>query len=204
MSNQSEQRSSFRILEQIKLRYEVIPEMEFVEALKRADTAGSVGVTSLRSRVLDIDSRLDEALYVLGRSSPDTRDALDLLNQKLRIMMQMMPELQDHASSLADAPVEECELSADSIAFRTDENLPATTKLKLRFFIVSESRFFETLAYVHRTSEDRSGDQLRYRVVACFQGMATAERDNLFQHLFSMQSETLRMRRLALEEADIG
>ena len=200
MSDTDEKRSSFRILESIKLRYEIIPELEFVAATKRLSGAASVGSTSARAKLMDIDSRLDESLYTLSRSAPEIRDALDLINQKLRIMMTMVPELQNNVESLADAPTQECELSADSIVFRADEDMSASTKLKLRFFVISENRYFETLAYVHRTTVDKSGSEIRYRVVACFEGMAQSERDALFQHLFSMQSETLRMRRIAAEE----
>jgi hypothetical protein len=200
MNDYTEKRSSFRILESLKLRWEVIPEIDFEDALRRARGAGSVGVTSLKARVMDIDARLDELLFAIGREAPSVKEALELMNQKLRIVMQTLPEFQHNANSLADTPAQECELSADSLVFRTDEHLPIDTKLKLRFFLISDNRYFETLASVYRMTEEADGDRKKYRVVALFEGMASAEREALFQHLFSMQSETLRLRRISADE----
>ena len=200
MNDHVEKRSSFRILESIKLRWEVIPELDFEDALRRTRAAGSVGTTSVRSRVMDIDARLDELLFAIGREAPSVKEALDLMNQKLRVVMQTLPEFQHKANSLADTPAQECELSADSLVFRTDEVLPIGTKLKLRFFLISDNRYFETLASVYRFADKTEEGQKQNRVVALFEGMASAEREALFQHLFSMQSETLRLRRISAEE----
>lgn len=201
MNDYSEKRSSFRILENLKLKYEVISDTDFMDALKRANSAGSVGSTSYRARLLDIDARLEEALYVLGRQSPSVKEALGLLNQKLEVFARALPELQQDTESLAAAVPQECELSADSLVFATDEHLPVGTKLKLRFLLISENRYFETLASVYRIAEKASDGSSKNRVVACFEGMPSGERDALFQHLFSMQSETLRMRRMSMEDA---
>jgi len=198
MSDFTEKRSSFRIMESLKLKYDVISELDFTDALKRASGASAVGVTSLRARLLDIDARLDEALYTLGHTTPAVKEAFELMNQKLRVMMQAVPDLQYNAESLADAEPQDCELSADSLVFDSTDALAADTRLKLRFFLISENRYFETLATVYRVSDNADGS---HRVVACFEGMAQAERDALFQHLFSMQSETLRMRRISGEES---
>ena len=84
--------------------------------------------------------------------------------------------------------------------FQTTETLAVDTKLKLRFFLISDNRYFETLASVYRIDDAEDGARGR-RIVACFEGMPTADREALFQHLFSMQSETLRMRRISAEEA---
>jgi len=201
MSNVSEKRSSFRIIESLKLKYEVVSELDFADAMKRNNAAGAVGATSLRARLLDLDARLDEALFTLGRHAPGVKEALELMNNKLRLLAQVVPELAYNADSLADAPAQECELSADSLVFETNDELATDTKLKLRFFLISENRYFETLAYVYRVDPQDSG---RNRVVTCFEGMPSAERDALFQHLFSMQSETLRMRRIAAEDGMQG
>lgn len=201
MNDYSEKRSSFRILENLKLKYEVISDIDFMDALKRANSAGSVGSTSYRARLLDIDARLDEALYVLGRQAPSVKEAMSLINQKLDIIAKAMPDLQQDSESLAAAPPQECELSADSLVFAAKDDLPVGTKLKLRFLLISENRYFETLASVYRIAEQGDGDLAKNRVVACFEGMPSGERDALFQHLFSMQSETLRMRRMSMDDA---
>jgi len=196
-----EQRSSFRIMESVKLQLEVIPEIDFVDALKHAGGPAPVGVTSLRARMMDMDTRLDEMLFALGRQAPTVKEALDLMNQKLRVIMQTLPEFQQRADSLADTRAIECELSADSMVFNTDEKLDVGTKLKLRFFLISDNRYFETLASISR-SEPAEGESGKQRVVACFEGMPSADREALFQHLFSMQSETLRMRRISSEQSE--
>lgn len=200
MNEQIEKRSSFRILESIKLLYEQLSELDYESELRRADTSAPTQMSSLRARVMDIDTRLEEVLFGLGRQSPGVKEALELINQKLRIAMQTMPEFQHNQDSLADIPSQECELSADSIVFHTNDALNVGSKLKLRFFLVSDSRFFETLGYVHRVETSENGATGTKRVVVVFEGMSTAERETLFQHLFSMQSETLRLRRISAEE----
>ncbi len=200
MNEQTEKRSSFRILESIKLKYEMMSELDYESELRRADVSAPTQMSSLRARVLDIDTRLDEVLFGLGRQAPGVKEALELINQKLRIAMQTMPEFQHNQDSLADVPSQECELSADSIVFEANDSMQVGTKLKLRFFLVSDSRFFETLGYVHRIEDGGSNNAAAKRVVVVFEGMPTADRETLFQHLFSMQSETLRLRRISAEE----
>ena len=200
MNEQIEKRSSFRILESIKLLYEQLSELDYESELRRADTSAPTQLSSLRARVMDIDTRLEELLFGLGRQTPVVKEALELINQKLRIAMQTMPEFQHNQDSLADIPSQECELSADSIVFHSRDGLSVGTKLKLRFFLVSDSRFFETLGYVHRVEPAEDGAAGSQRVIVVFEGMSTAERETLFQHLFSMQSETLRLRRISAEE----
>lgn len=200
MSNSTEKRSSFRILESLKFKYEVLSDLEFNDALRRVGGAGSVGETSLRSKMLDIDARLDQAIFSAGRQAPGVKEALTLLNEKLQLMMRVIPEFQHNPESLADAEPQECELSADSLVFNCNEALTVDTKLKLRFFLLSDNRYFETLASVYRVDEAEDGRPGK-RIVACFEGMPSADREALFQHLFSMQSETLRMRRINAEDA---
>lgn len=199
MNEQIEKRSSFRILESVKLRYEVLSELDYEDALRRNDVGKQTSISSLRARVMDIDSRLDEVMFNLGRQNPSVKEALELINQKLRVTMQAIPEFQHNPGSLADIPSQECELSADSIVFQSTDSLSVGKKLKLQFFLVSDNRFFETLGYVHRI-EDAVDNAPGKRIIVVFEGMATAERETLFQHLFSMQSETLRLRRITAEE----
>ncbi len=200
MNEQMEKRSSFRILESVKLRFEVLSELDYEDALRRNDVGKQTSMSSARARVMDIDTRLDEVLFGLGRQSPTIKEALELINQKLRIAMQAIPEFQHNPGSLADIPSQECELSADSIVFQSRETLSVGTKLKLQFFLVSDNRFFETLGYVHRIEDADDPAGTAKRIIVVFEGMATAERETLFQHLFSMQSETLRLRRISAEE----
>ena len=67
----------------------------------------------------------------------------------------------------------------------------------MRFLIISDNRFFETFCRVIRTVEAKDIDDRTHShsVAVEFYWTNGAERETLIQHLFSKQSETLRLRR---------
>ncbi len=203
MTSEKENRRSFRVVESVLLKYDVIDEVDFDMGLHRWQLR-SGGFSSVRSKVADLDARLEEILFRLGNESAACRDAIRLVNQKLEVVLETLPEFRQSKESLANVPVQECEVSADSIVFASDEALKLDTKLWLRFVLTSDNRFVETFGSVLKCTErdEPEGQPQRYRIVACFHGMPNAERETLIQHLFSMQSQTLRMRRIQADEGN--
>jgi len=201
MTNSNENRRSFRISESALVQYEVIQQADFEKGLERWNIQAGTP-SGVRSRVLDLDSRLDELLYRVKIDTPATHGALELLNQKLRIILELLPEFRHSKQALANQPARMCELSADGMVFGCDELLRTQTKLLLRFLLVSDNRFFETFCHVIENFDDGDVDTGRhkYRVAVEFHGMNAAEREKLIQHLFSKQSETLRLRRKQSED----
>ena len=202
MTNGKENRQSFRISESALLQYETISEADFKKGLESWNIR--VGTNScIRPRVLDLDSRLEEVMYRVKNDAPPTYDAIELLSQKIDIVLELLPEFSQSKQALGNQPAQICELSAEGIAFGCDELLHPQTKLLLRFLLVSDSRFFETFCRVVRVIDERDVDTgpYKYRVAVEFHEMSTAEREILIQHLFSRQSEHLRLRRKQSEVA---
>ncbi len=200
--NHKENRRSFRINESVLLQYEVIDEADFDKGFERWKIRTGAP-SSIRSKMLDLDARLDELLYRVNNESPAAGDAIRLLNDKLNIALEALPEFKQSKEALANQPAQICEVSADGVVFGSNEILCPQTKLLLRFLLISSNRFFETFCRVVRIIDAVDIDDCRHshRIAVAFHGMKAAEREILIQHLFSRQSQTLRLRRKQAESA---
>lgn len=196
MTSGKENRRSFRILESALLKYDVIDDVEFAQGL----TAWKIrqgAPSSIRSKVLDLDARLDTLLYRVKLDAPAAAGALELLNEKLNVVLEALPEFRQSRESLTNQLPQICELSAEGMVFGSNEDLAPQTKLRVRFLIISDNRFFETFCRVIRSVPDKHADDRphSHNVAVEFYWTNAAERETLIQHLFSKQSETLRLRR---------
>ena len=74
----------------------------------------------------------------------------------------------------------------------------------IRFLLTDDNRYIETFCQVVRNVDKSSAEsaEISPAVAVEFQGMKSAQKDILIQHLFNKESETLRMRRLKLEAVD--
>ncbi len=200
MNEGSEHRRSFRIIESVYLRYEVISDDEFAGGMerRRIRVDNSEGV---RSRMIDIDARLDEKLFLLKASSEKVAAILGLLNSKLDLIAEQLPAIRECKTSLAKQLPQVCELSADGMVFGVSKSYAPGTKMVLRLLLESDSRYIETFCRVVRDAEPpAASDQERpFGIAVEFVGMTAAQKEILIQHLFTRESETLRMRRLELD-----
>lgn len=200
MSDGRQHRRSFRIVESVYLQHKVIGEEEFAGGMdrRRIRESNSEGV---RSRMIDIDARLDEKLFLLKASSEKVAAVLTLLNDKLNLVVEELPSFRESKSSLARQQPQVCELSADGMVFGAAEAYAPETKLVLRLLLESDNRYIETFSRVVRTVDppDASDAGKPHGVAVEFTGMTAAQKEILIQHLFSRESETLRMRRLELD-----
>ncbi len=203
MSKREEKRRSFRVSESVLLQYEIIDEADFEQGLDRWKIRTGAPC-SIRSRMLDLDARLDELLYRVNNDTPVACDAFKLLNKKLNIVLEALPEFRESKEALANQPAQICELSAEGMDFGSNEILRPQTKLLLRFLLLSANRFFDTFGQVVRFIEGDDIDACPHghRIAVAFHGMKAAEQEILIQHLFSKQSETLRSQRKQLESDD--
>ena len=201
MNNGGERRRSFRIMEAVFLKYEVISDKEFHDGLERRKLR--LGRSDgLRSKLIDIDARLVEKMFLLQSESKAAYECLSLMNEKLNVVVDHLPELRESKAALARGEAQTCELAAEGMAFATDELLNPGTYLHLRFLLESDSRYVETFCRVVRNVEPPGGGAAdKYGAAVEFHGLKQAEKEILIQHLFSKESETLRMRRLEIESA---
>lgn len=198
-------RRSFRILESTLLKYEVITDSEYQQGLADWKVRHGI-VSSIRSRVIDIDARFEALLYRAKNDTPGAIviDVIELLNEKLDVVLEALPEFRESKEALVNQPAQICELSAEGMVFGANEVIQPETKLRLRFLLISDNRFFETFCRVVRITNDEQADQNRqsYSIAVEFQWTSAAEREVLIQHLFRKQSQTLRLRRKQLDNDD--
>lgn len=197
MKNGREKRRAFRILERVHLRYEVLTEQEFGNGLEEHRMSQGIAEGS-RSRLLDLDARLTEKLYVMKSQSAAAAECLTLINQKVNLLIEQFPALRESKTSLVRAEAQSCEVSAVGMTFASSEVLAPGTRLALRLLFVADNCYIETLATVVRKL-DRPGTATAdkpFSVAVDFQGMKPEQKDILIQHLLNRESETLRLRRL--------
>ena len=199
MTTGKDNRRSFRISESAYVRYDVLTDHEFHEGLDRRKLQLGLddGATSM---LVDIDARLSQAMYLLNAESDNVGKCITLLNDKLNVVINQLPGLKKAKASLAKLPPQTCDVGADGMVFSTEKPLAVGTKLCLQFLLEADSRFVETFAKVVRQTDSPADDpELPYGIAVEYHGMKAEQREILIQHMFSRESETLRMRRLEIE-----
>lgn len=197
MKNGQEKRRAFRIIERVHVKYEVLTEQAFEDGLEEHRMSQGIAEGS-RSRLLDLDARLAEKLYVVKTQSNAIAECLALLNRKITVLAEQFPALQESQTSLVRTQAQTCEVSAVGMTLATREQLAPGTKLALRLLFVADNCYIETLASVVRPLDRPSaaGAAAAFLVAVDFERMKPEQKDVLIQHLLNRESETLRLRRL--------
>ena len=200
MNNQKSNRQSFRMLDTVHLIYEVIDEVTFQHGIERWKLQLGSGA-GFRSKLLDIESRFREKLLILQSEASPVSEALILLNSKIDAVMDQLPDLRQSKMVLAKEEPRNCEIGADGMLFGADQEHAPGTRMALRFILAADSRYIETFCTVVRntSSPEENDPNQPYGVAVKFEGMRSAQKDIIVQHLFDRESETLRMRRLEIE-----
>ncbi len=201
----AEKRRSFRISETIYLRYETLSETEFDEGLERRKVRLGID-DGAQSKLVDLEARLSETMYMLASESDAVGRCITLINEKLNLVVDQLPGLRRAKSALASEPPQTVELSADGMVFGTDQLLKVGTGVYVQMLLESDNRYIETFARVVRATDSPQGEDSThpFGVAIEFHGMQPAVREILIQHMFSRESQTLRMRRLQIEESELG
>lgn len=193
-------RRSFRVSESVYVKYDVLTEQEFEAGIEHRKL--SLGLSDgAQASLVDIEARLGEAMFLLNAEHAKIGRCMTLLNDKLNVVIGQMPGLRETKVSLAKMPPQVCDVGADGMVFSSREPIEADTKLHLQFLLSSDSRFVETFCRVVRQTEspDDSSQDLPYGIAVEFTNLPPSQREVLIQHMFSRESETLRMRRLELD-----
>ena len=204
MNNGQDNRRSFRVNESAFVMYEKLSDLDFRLGIERwkMSKGSTVGV---RSKLLDLDARFNEKLFVLKSESIALAECLNLLNQKIIVMMDELPGLKESKEALIKHVPQVCEISADGLSFGVEQELQPETKLALRFLLSTDNSYVETFCRVIRQVDPPTDDdpQFPFGIAVEFIGMKPEQKDVLIQHLFDRESETLRMRRLQLEAEEL-
>ena len=201
MKDPKENRRSFRVSESVYLKYEVLSEDEFREGIERRKLRLGAD-DGAQAALVDIEARLSEAMFLLNGQSAGLGRCMTLLNDKLNVVIEQLPSLRESKASLARKPPQTCEVSADGMVFSCKDPMEVGTKLSLRFLLSSDNRYVESFCEVVRLTDppDTSSPELLYGIAVEFKNMPSTQREILIQHMFSRESETLRMRRLEMDD----
>ena len=200
MNTHKSNRKSFRVLDNVHLIYEVIDEATFQHGIERWKLKLGSGA-GFRSKLLDIESRFKEKLLILQSEASPVSEALVLLNSKIDAVMEQLPELKESKMELAKEEPRKCEIGADGMLFGADQEYEPGTRMALRFLLAADSRYIETFCTVVSSeySPDEDDTNRPCGIAVKFNGMLSAQKDIIVQHLFDRESETLRMRRLEID-----
>ena len=204
MSQHQDKRRSFRVNESVYIKYDVISDQQFFDGIDQYRV--QLGVNDgAQAKLIDLDARLVEGLHRVYAENEKAGKVLELLNDKINLVAEQMPGLRKSKSDLLETAPQVCDVGADGLVFGSSERLSVGKKLYLRFLLSSDNRYVETFCQVVReTTPPGAGESagLPYGVAVEFHGMKASQREILIQHMFSLESETLRMRRLQLDNAD--
>lgn len=203
MMDGQENRRSFRINESVYVKYELLSEKEFEQGLEHRKLR--LGLSDgAQATLVDIEARLGEAMFLLSAEHAKIGRCMTLLNDKLNIVIDQLPALRETKASLARSQPQTCDVGADGLVFSSDKPLEVDSKLHLQFLLSADNRFVETFCRVVRLTDspDDTRDDLPYGIAVEFMNLPPSQREILIQHMFSRESETLRMRRLELDAAD--
>ncbi len=201
MMDLKENRRSFRVQEKVYLKYEVINEEQFGLGLEHYKLQAGAN-DSAQAMLVDMEARLSEALFLLNAENPKVTKCLTLLNDKLNVVVEQLPTLRKTKASLAETTPQHCDVGADGMMFSSSERLDMGTRLHLQCLLSSDNRYVETFGHVVRISDplDTGNPEHRYGIGVEFDDMSRAQREILIQYMFSRESESLRIRRLEIDE----
>ncbi len=201
--NDKDNRRSFRVSEAVYLKYETLTDDEFAEGLERRKLRLGID-DGAQSKLVDLEARLSETMYMLNPENDQIGRVLTLLNDKLNLAIEQLPGLRRTKSALTMTPPQVCDIGADGMVFGTDSAMQVGTRLHVQMLLETDNRFIETFATVIRASDPPAGnDDKSFGIAVEFNGMQPAVREMLIQHMFTKESETLRMRRLEIDKATL-
>ncbi len=202
MTNGQENRRSFRISESVYVKYEKLTDKEFQEGIEHRKLRLGIN-DGAQAKLVDIEARLGEAMFLLSSEYSKVGRCMTLLNDKLNTVIDQLPALRESKLSLIQTSPQTCDVGADGMMFSSKQALAVGDKLHLQFLLATDNRYVETFCQVVRLGDppDSNADVLPFGIAVEFTNMPPALREVLIQHMFSRESETLRMRRLELDSA---
>lgn len=203
MSSQ-ENRRSFRVTEDIYIKVDVLADDEFQGGMEHYKLRRGIN-DGASAKLVDVEVRLSEAMYLLNNEKTTLGRCITLMNEKLNLAIEELPGLREAKISLAQQPPQKCELSADGLVFSSERIMHEGDKVYVRMLLSSDNRFVESFCRVVRVTDppDTSDPNRTHGIAVEFVSMPPAQREILIQHMFSTESETLRMRRLELDKEEL-
>ncbi|MCP5093292.1 MAG: hypothetical protein GY949_20475, partial [Gammaproteobacteria bacterium] len=167
--NGPENRRSFRINESVYVKYEILSEKEFQQGLDHYKL-GLGFDDGAQAKLVDIEARLGEAMFLLNAEYGKIGRCMTLLNDKLNIVIDQLPTLRETKLSLAKTKPQNCDVGADGMIFSSDRQLAIDDKLHIQFLLSTDNRYIETFSRVVRLDDppDSNRADLPYGIAVEF------------------------------------
>lgn len=181
MQDRGERRRYFRVDDQVALGY--------TKLRSDATLMSERALLSVGDRMESVQKELRHELTVLQEESPRLGHALQLLDRKLDLVVEMLD-----VRTLAEREslsVTSVNLSASGISFPVDEWFVPGERMLITLVFQPELEHVRLVARV--VAYDREGES--YRVRAEFENLTRTDRDVLVQRALRCQSAELRRRR---------
>lgn len=182
-----ERRRFYRVDDKVALRY--------VRLSDRASLSAELADISIRTRQVDLDLALDQALAKLAETAPETREVIDLLNRKLDLVVEALGEDVEglEGGSLVTRDIN---LSVGGLSFRAEEEMVDRESLLVDLLFYPERRTIRALARVVGVVPEEG----EYRVHLDFDRITDTDRELLMSHIMRLQSSKLRERDTAARD----
>lgn len=191
-----DKRNAFRIEEAARIKVSTLDQDAWDQRL--ALLAGSLSaMLNVRQAVEDINLEISRKMIAVNRVSTTVADCMDLMNKKLDIMIDHIGHLEHQRGELGDEDASRCELSSSGVQFPHSESFENGQRIHFRALLITHTFYFEALAQVTRCEPMPNG--AGFQIAAAFRGLRDADRDSLIKHLLHRQSETIRAKRLELD-----
>ena len=193
MSTPANRRQAFRVSNPLVLDYEVLSEEEMLARMRDVKRGGFAhgGVGSLLSQM---ENRVRDRLTRLRHRVPEAAAAIEAVNDKLNVLINLLPTIQHPGERFEERPLRDGDLSATGIAFLNDEPLAIGTCMHIRVMLAPNYYYIEAFARVVRC-ELHAGGGFHYRIGVQFELISEEQRELLLRYTMSREAELLRARR---------
>ena len=195
-----DRRQFYRINDKISLNYRIIEfDHEHQDGSKTEEEFNEFA--DMRNTLFCIDARLEDISTELTNVHPLISEMLTLLNKKIT--------LHEHLSGINTETTQlntarEVNLSANGVAFETDEAIENGTNLRIEMIMFPENHYVPVYARVV-SCRKLKGESSAYSIAVEYVTISDKDEERIIHHILKKQAEELKLKReeetLALGES---
>ncbi|MDF1761928.1 MAG: PilZ domain-containing protein [Oleibacter sp.] len=186
-----ERRRYFRLDDEVILDFETISKDEASRWRERNKKH--------RNELSEIEHEIANVLYLLQSQNPTVAKVMNLFNRKVNLLNSSSYSAKDDSYTATEVRTQ-VNLSACGMSFETSEELSSSDNLRLYMQLKPSNMpvsLLGTVVGVDKTDNSKSPFLVRVN----FEGLLEAEQELLIQHLFQLQSRSLKARSDAVNDA---
>jgi hypothetical protein len=189
-----DRRRYFRITDNVILNYRVVDQASLELGIIQLKS-NRMGRDYLQSAMLGMETRLQELIILIGRTSPQVAEALDLLNKKTSMMERMLNADRDNIDlGTLQRPSSEVSLSAGGLSFDSDKALKDGENLEVELILLPDYTYIKAYGKVVSCYREEGQETLRIGVDIEF--MREDDREEMIRHVLNRQTQLLMEKRL--------